>query len=116
MSDVGIQRERHCKNCPFIKPDDGECHGAFFPETLTRTVIRNLEGEKIHKCHSNSKYFCAGFLSFLMHKWPPGPGSSITFRLGVISRIINPDMIKHFPKLFDSVEEMLESHRERTEF
>ncbi len=105
------QSPHPCSTCPWLKTSDD---GSYFdPETLERTTVEYLKLESLHPCHSRQKTFCLGFLSFVHHR----QGGIQTLKMGRLAiawDLLDPDFI---PKLetFESVEEMLEDHRDRME-
>lgn len=100
-----------CQTCPWLQTSERNSY--FDPETLERTTVEYLKLESLHPCHSRSKTFCPGFLSFVHHRCG-GVQNLKMGRLAIAWNLLDPDLI---PKLetFESIDIMLESHRDRME-
>jgi hypothetical protein len=105
------QTPQPCQSCPWLKTSDD---GSYFdPEALERTTVEYLKVESLHPCHSRKQTFCPGFLSFVHHR-NGGIQSLKMGRLAIVMGLLDLDLIPQL-ETFESVDEMLEDHRERME-
>jgi hypothetical protein len=103
------QKSKACKSCPWTKSNP---EYYFDPEVLERTIVGAHQDEKIHSCHSNHVDFCTGYLSFAEQNLEDGLETffigKLALQLGIICRSSIPNL-----SVFNSVEEMIKSHRAR---
>lgn len=106
-----VQKATACKSCPWTTSN---LEYYFPPEKLEESVVDSLDRELLHSCHSNSKNFCTGYLSFVQQNVEDGLLSLMLGRMALRLGLIDRASIPKLP-VFKSVEEMLESHHNRTE-
>jgi Family of unknown function (DUF6283) len=110
MDSPSKQKKSTCKSCPWVNRNT-EKH-CFPPDALAQTIVQAIPGERIHSCHSNGTFFCTGYLAYCEKHLEDGIRSLATGRIGLYIGILDLHKIPQLP-VFDSIEEMLESHRDR---
>lgn len=104
------QKKHPCKTCPWINDPSSDC---FHPQDLQRTVIADHLNDRMQTCHSDHSHICAGFLAFNAKE---DLLANASIRIAIMARVINPSDIDESLPVFDTVEEMLESHTVRSLF
>lgn len=100
-----MQRGELCRSCPFrLKRKDYW----FEPEVLERTIGRNIENGYIHDCHSDSSFFCTGYLVFVENTI--GLEALNMGRMGLRLKVLNKTKIPKI-KTFQSWKALINSHR-----
>ena len=104
------QKKTACASCPFIQ--SGDLSYCFDPNVLKTTVVEYLNEGCLHPCHSQQQKMCTGYLSFVKQYVEGGIYSFPMARLASALKLLKPTLIPDL-NIFKSVEEMLDSHRER---
>lgn len=109
------QQLNPCNYCPWLP--SSLVKGYYFnPDKLQSTIIEDLNNECVQSCHSERKYFCVGYLSFVEQNIEGGIRSLWLGRIAIDAKILSPTLIASNIEVFKSIDEMLTKHQEMVDW